>query len=509
LQNQLETEVLIVGAGSTGLSLARELSRYKTDITVVDRNVEVCFGEVRSSHGLIYSSVGLSWANSLILKSLMSPDLSPSELFHRNSLKTRLTQEGFDSFPALAKELDVTFKKSRRVIVGKDEEDFKALDILQEIYRSMDIEPESLDQEGILELEPAMSREYTRGFTQVGDVAYIDPWEYGIALAENAKANGVSIMLLSEVLGITPRDGGFLVATAKGTIKTRFIVNAAGPYSDKIAEMAGLCDFGLKYTRSQMLIADRRMGARVNYTCGLAPRPGGSASVRPTLNGNLHIGASGYRPASGPEDTGTKAEWTDLSIQRARELFPDIRKEDVIASYVGVRVFNTRDPENHLIEVSSKNPNFINAVIRLPGLTPSPAIAKYVVELLGNQGLELARKADFNPRRKRIPKASELPEKERSQLIARDPRYGRMVCRCEQVSEGEIIEAIKRGARTVAGVKYRTRAGMGRCQQDYCGTQIVEILASELGISKSRVLFKGAGSELVYWDVNDRRPTRN
>jgi len=496
--NPLETQVLIVGAGSTGLAIARELSKYKVNVIVVEKNVDVCLGEVKGSHAAIYPGIGLSWASSLVVKSIMTPDISPSRLFHRNSLKTRLSLEGFNAFPALAEELEIGFKLSRRLIVGRDEEDFTALQILEEICKSMDFKPERLNQEEIQALEPHMNKDFTRGLSQAGDVGNVYSWEYGIALAENARANGVRIMLLAEVRGITTLDGGFLVDTTKGEIKTRFIVNAAGPYSDKIAAMAGVCDFGLTFTRSQMLITDRRIGDLVNYNCGIAPRPGGSASIRPTLNGNLYISATGYHPATGPEDTGSKMEWTDLAIQNVRELFPDIHKEDIISSFVGVRVFNTRDPENHIIEVSHKNPNFLNAVTRLPGLTPSPAIAKYVTELLGNQGLALTQKADFNPRRKRIPQVSELSEQERLQLIAQDSRYGRIVCRCEQVTEGEIVEAIKRGARTVVGVKYRTRAGMGRCQQDYCGTQIVEILASELGISKSQVLFKGPGSELVY-----------
>ena len=133
MEKRLETEILIIGAGSTGLALARELSKYQVDVTVIDKNMEVCLGEVRASHGLIYSSFGLSGANSLILKSLVTPDMSPSELYHGDSLKTRLTREGFDAFPAVAAELDVPLKMSRRVIVGKDEEDFKALDILLEI----------------------------------------------------------------------------------------------------------------------------------------------------------------------------------------------------------------------------------------------------------------------------------------------------------------------------------------------------------------------------------------
>jgi glycerol-3-phosphate dehydrogenase len=498
MEKQIETQVLIVGAGSTGLAIARELSRYKVDVTVVEKNVDVCFGEVKASHGLIYSSVGLSGANSLVLKSVITPDLQPSSLFHRDSLKTRLTFEGFDAFPAVADELDIGFQMARRLVVGKDEEDFKALEILHAICKSMNFEPLRLDQDAIQEIEPHMSKDFTRGLTRDNDVAYVYPWEYGIALAENAKDNGVHIMLLAEVLGIKPLDGGFVVYTSKGPIRTRFIINAAGPYADKVARMAGVCDFGLTYTRSQMVIMDKRVGGLVHHVTCRVSRPGITNLVRPTLSGNIEILCSQYFGANGPGDISTKMEWTDENMTKARELFPGISKGDIINSFTGVRVFNTRDPEEHLMEVSKGNPHFLNAVTRLPGLAFTPAMAKYIVGLLGNQGLELIAKTDFNPRsRKRIPKVSELPDEERRRLIAQDPRYGHIICRCEEVSEGEIVEAIKRGARTVAGVKYRTRAGMGRCQRGFCGPRVLEIITRELDVPMTEVTQMGGLSRVL------------
>jgi glycerol-3-phosphate dehydrogenase len=165
----------------------------------------------------------------------------------------------------------------------------------------------------------------------------------------------------------------------------------------------------------------------------------------------------------------------------------------------GVRVFNTRDPENHLFEVSQGNPNFINAATRMPGMGLAPAMAKYIAGLLADQGLELTAKTDFNPYRKRIPWVSELSDEERNSLINQDSRYGHIVCRCEEVSEGEIVEAIKRGARTVAGIKFRTRAGMGRCQGGFCGPRVVEILARELDIPVTQVTQKGGLSRVLLY----------
>jgi len=497
MRSPLETQVLIVGCGTTGLAIARELSKYKADVIAVEQNVDVCLGEVRGSHGVIYSSLGLTWATSLVVKSIVTPDIPFSELFHRDSLKTRLTVDGFNAFPALAEELEFGFKLSRRLIVGKDEDDFKALQVLDEICRSMDVKPERLDQDAILGFEPHISKDFTRGLTQECDVGFVYPWEYGIALAENAKANGVRIMLGTRVQAIAPVNGGFTVQTTRGPIKTRFIVNAAGPYGDKIAEMAGVCDFGFTYSRSQMLISSKRLAGLVRNMTAKPPRPGAGGGVRPTVSGNLYINTTGYRPAAGPEDTGSKREWVGLAVEKAREMFPDIHGEDIITFFVGVRAYNTRDPEDHILEVTEKNPCFINAVARLPGVTPSPAIAKYIVDLLGNQGLELAEDPDFNPYRKRIRPVSTLGGEEKGRLISEDPRYGRMICRCEQVTEGEIVEAIRRGAVTLQGIKYRTRATMGYCQGDHCGPPIAANLARELDIPMTELAQKGALSNVL------------
>ena len=499
MDGESEIQVLIVGAGSTGLAIARELSKYKVDVMVVEKNIDVCFGEVRSSHGLVYDSIGLSGANSLVLKSAVTPDIPPSKLFHKDSLKTALTHEGFTVFPSLAKELDIEFKMCRRVIVGKGEEDFKALQVMEEICKTMGFEPERLDQQAIQAMEPHISKEMTRGFTQNGDVGFVYPWDYGIALSENARENGVRIVLLTQVQDITPLKGGFVVSTNRGSIRTRFIVNAAGPYADEIAEMAGVRDFGLTYSRSQMEITDKRLSGLVNHVTCRVFRPGVSRLIRPTLSGNIEILCSNYYPAAGPKDIGTKMEWRNENITNAQELFPDIHKEDIIASFTGVRVFNTRDPEEHLVEISKGNPNFLNAVTRAPGLAYTPALAKHMVELLGNQGLELAEKTYFNPFRKRIPKVNELSDEKRKELINKEPRYGHIVCRCEEVSEGEIIEAIKRGARTVAGIKYRTRAGMGRCQRGFCGPRVLEILARELDIPMREVTQMGGLSRVLLY----------
>ena len=499
MKKQLETQVLIVGAGSTGLSIARELSKYKVDVTVVEKNIDVALGVVKSSLGLIFSSYGLANANSLIPKSSVTPDLSPSELFEPDTLKTRLGREGFDAFPALAEELDIEFRMFRELIIGRDEPDFRSLDLVEEICRGMNVRFERLDREGIQAYEPHISKDYTRGLTYYGDEGQIYPWEYSIALAENARDNGVRIMLLTEIKGITPLSGGFMVDTTSGAIKTKFIINAGGGYADKIAEMAEVRDFGLLFIGNQFHIIDKRFGGMVNTIVETAFRPGVAEMIKPTLSGNILLAGSGLVESKGLEDTATKAELMKQDLASMQRIFPGIPKGGIITSYYAVSAFNTRDPENHLLEVSRGNANFLNAVVRMPGMGFTPAMSRYMVELLANQGLELTTKADFNPYRKRIPRVSELSDEERKGVIAKDPRYGHIICRCEEVSEGEIVEAIKRGARSVVGVKYRTRAGMGRCQRGFCGPRVLEILARELDIPMTEVTMKGGLSRVLLY----------
>jgi len=491
--NLMETQVLIIGAGTTGTAIARELSKYKTDTILVEKGEEVGMGETKASHGFIYSG-GLTAAGSLVMKSVMLP--SGQTAFNPRSRKTQMEHQSIKEFPPMAKELDVELTRDRRLMLAKDEDDLKMLKVAERICGDMGTKTTWVDREAIHEIEPHLTRDIVAGIADEGYQLSVYPWEWAFALAENARQNGIRLMLLTEVIGIKTLEGGFLVYTSRGPIRTEFIINAAGPYADKIARMAGVCDFGLVCTRSQMLILDKRINL-LNQSVSLAPKPGKVRTLRRTISGNIQTICSEYYPVNDPEDTTTLMSWTDQSIAGAQEIIPSISKNDIITSYVGVRVFNNRDPEEDILETSKGNPRFLNAAIRLPGVSVIFAAARHIVDLLGNQGLAMVTKSDFNPRRKRIPKVNELSEEERKRLIAQDPRYGRIICRCEEVSEGEIVEAIRRGARTVAGVKYRTRAGMGRCQRGFCGPRVLEILSRELDIPMTAVTQMGGLSRVL------------
>jgi glycerol-3-phosphate dehydrogenase len=498
LEKELETQVLIVGGGVEGTSIARELAKYKVDAIVAEKEVDVAGGQTCRSAAMVYSPVGLSWVGSLVIKSIMCKPGDP--LFHPESLKEKLTMKGFNMFEPLVRELNVSsYTKRTMMMIATTEDEVERLNLAQDICKQLGFEPERLNKEAVLAREPNVTKKVICAIADSPSDGAVYPWEYCMALAENARENGIRIMTGAEVQAIRPSNGGFVVDTARGPIRTEYIVNVAGAYADKVAQMAGVCDFGLSYMKGQTEILDKRLGGLVNNSVTPTPQPGKGGVIGRLPSGNIALGFVEYTPTEDCEDTFANREWTNENIATAREFVPDITERDIIKSFTGVRVFNTRDVEDHIIEATKKYPNFINAAIRLPGLAASPAIAEYVVNLLGNQGLALVRKADFNPYRTGIPKVSELPDEERQKLIAQDSRYGHVVCRCEEVSEGEIIEAIKRGARTVAGIKYRTRAGMGRCQGGFCGSRVVEILSRELDIPMTEVTQKGGLSRVLLY----------
>lgn len=496
MEKELETQVLVVGAGVIGAAVARELAKYKVDAVVAEKGMDVAGGQTCRSSAMVYSPTGLTWAGSLVIKSIVSKPGEP--LFHPESLKERLTLKGFSMFEPLARELDVSsYIKRSMMMIATNEDEVKRLKAAEEICKQIGLEPERLNKEASLAREPNITKKVVCCLADSPSDASVYPWEYCMALAENAQANGVRIMTGAEVKAIRPLNGGFIVDTARGPIRTEFIVNVAGAYADKVAQMAGVCDFGLSFMKGQAEILDKRLSGLINNSISPVPQPGKGGVITRLPSGNIYMGFIEYAKSEEREVAPGKREWTIQNVAAAREFMHGISERDVIRSFTGVRVFNTRDPEDHIIEATKKYPNFINAVIRLPGLAASPAIAEYVVALLGNQGLELVRKKDFNPYRKGIPKVSELLDEQRQKLIAQDSRYGHVVCRCEEVSEGEIVEAIRRGARTLDGVKYRTRAGMGRCQRGFCGPRVVEILARELDIPMTEVTQKGGLSRVL------------
>ena len=493
---RIEADVVIIGAGMTGTTLARELSPYKIETVVVEKGGGVgTQGQTKASGGMIYT--GLVMLMSFIVKSMIAPD---APLYDPDSQKVKWLEQGFDLVPQWFEELDVEHRRVLTLAIATNKEEFKALESLLKFGESIGIRYSSLrwaDRKMCSEMEPHLTKDVEAGLYSEGDIIQVSPWDIAMAQSDNAKQNGVRFMVNTEVTGISQKSGYQLVETTQGPIKTRFVVNAAGILADVVADMGGARDWDLTFIRNLHLILDKRSGRLVNTNLCLPPRAGKGPICIRTLDGNLIINTGGYSLPRDRYDLGAHPGEGTQNLMEAKRYISEISEKDVIRTFVGMRVFNTRDEEENIVEPCSTNPRFINAVVRLPGIIPAVPIARYVVELLGDAGLELVTKPDFNPYRTAIPRFCDLSDNERNRLIARDTRYGHVVCRCETITEGEIVEAIKQGARTVAGVKYRTRAGMGRCQGGFCSPRVVNILARELNIPVTQVMDSSPGSAIV------------
>jgi glycerol-3-phosphate dehydrogenase len=493
---QVEADVVIIGAGITGTTIARELSRYKTATVVAEKGGDAgSQGQSKTAGGMIYT--GLVMLMSFILKSMMAPD---APLYDPESQKIKWLEQGFDLVPRWLEELDIKYRRLVTMVIATNREEVKALESLVKFGEGIGVRyasPRWADKKMCLEMEPYLTKDVVAGLYSEGDLLHVSPWDIAIAQSENAKQNGVRFMFDTEVTGVLQKNGYQIVATTRGPIKTRFIVNAAGLFADAVADMGGARDWGLTFVRTLNPILDKRAGRLVHSCLNAPPIPGKGPICYPTLDGNLKVETGPYRLPRDRYDLGAHAGEARRNILEAKRYIPEISEKDVIRSYVGMRAFNTRDQEENIIELCRTNPRFINAVVRLPGIIPALPIARHVVELLGRAGLELVTRPDFNPYRTAIPRFRDLPDSERSRLIARDARYGHVVCRCETITEGEIVEAIKRGARTVAGIRYRTRAGMGRCQGGFCSPRVVSILARELNIPVTQIMDSGPGSPML------------
>ena len=496
----LETEVVIIGGGFTGVSIARELSRYKVDVILVERSGELAAGASKATLGHIYT--GLNMVGSMILKSVVLPPGTPLTVENVHDTKALVNQwneEGFEEWRKILVELGVEHKDTHLLIVGKTEdhaEDFKKYLMLGQMAGGIYADFEQIGRDRIFELEPHISRDITTALYAKDHIIDVFPPELVIAIAENAVENGVRILLNADVTGITKHENSHTVQTTSGAIKTRFVIYAAGGWSDKVADMGGSRDWGLKFNKTQLMFLDRRLNPLLNGAVRWPNKPGQIEVVERRLD-NIMVECGTYDPTSDPGDTGTMREDMLKGLAIGRTLLPGISEKDVIAGFAGVRLFNTRTPGDHIVEFPPDNPLFLNVIIRLPGIIGAPPMARHVVEMLKKAGLELEANEKFNPVRKRFPRIRGASLEERQRLVAERPEFGCIVCRCEEVTEGEIIEAVRRGARTVDGVKMRTRASTGRCQGNFCSAKIASIIAREMKKPIEEITKKGIRSNVA------------
>lgn len=468
-----EADVLIIGGGVIGAALARELSRYTIRTVLVEKEVDVAFGTSKANSGIVHSGIH----------------------DRPGSLKARLSVEGNRLYPAVAEELSVLYKPNGAVIVAQSTDELPALEALREAGRNNGVPGiASLGRDELLGLEPALSPMLAGGLL-VPSGGIVVPFDLAFALVENACANGVHAALDTHVDQILAERDGLVVRTSRGVFRARFVVNAAGLHAASVARLIGDESFEIRPRKGEEYLLDRKLEGMVRRTVFPLPTPVSKGIlVIPTVEGNIMLGPTAHNTADFRDLATTAAGWDEV-FSYVRRLVPGLRASDRIASFAGLRAGTAG--EDFIIRPSEVSPRFVHAAgIDSPGLTAAPAIARYVAEMLGDAGLKLDPNPRFNPRRTVI-RMRDLGMEERAALMDSDPAYARIVCRCETISEGEIRDAIRRGATTLDGIKLRTRSGMGRCQGGFCTSRIIDLLSRELGLSPAEITKRGGGSHML------------
>ncbi len=471
-----DTEVMIIGAGVLGAATARELSKYAVDVTLVDKRVDFGWGVTKANAGIVCQG-----------KDTLE--------FRPEYLRSKLLWKSMPMMEPLCRELEVPFVRVGGFELCRNLQQKEKLDKLAKRTASLGLgEDAFLWRDELIEHEPNIADDILGGVYDP-EIAVTSPVQLTIALAENARDNGVHIHLGTEVIAISADGREFAVKTSSGDIRARYIINAAGEQVDTIAALVNADDFVLFPVKGYVGVLDKKLEGLVTHLIAAFPeRPGELNVVAPTVEGNLLFGIQLQINRRG--DYSTTAHMQNKAIANARKLVKGIDEKDIITSFCGYLMMRNFEIGWHecVVGASKLVPRFINMTIGYPGISAAPAAALEAVEALKEQGLKLEPNRHFNPNRREIPDFSSLSEGEKDALIRGDSRFGHVVCRCETVTEGEIVEAIRRGATTLDGVKHRTRAGMGRCQGGFCGPRVTRILARELGIPETRVTKKGPGS---------------
>ncbi len=475
-------DVIIVGAGVVGCMIARALSRFKLDVLLLERGADVCSGSSKANTAIVHAGY----------------DAEPG------TFKARFNVAGNRMYDQVCGELDVPFQRSGTYVVAVGDDEVPVLHELYERGLQNGVPGMRLiSGEEMLSIEPAVNPQ-VRGALLASTGGIVDPFLLTIAAAENAVTNGVELLLDTEVSGLLHADGKITgVRTNLGDFSGRFVVNAAGIYSDVL--MASVCAHQLRITprKGEYYLFDRdksRVGA-VLFPCPTRISKG--ILVTPTIHGNTLIGPNAV-DQSDREDKAVTCDGLAEVLSGAQRLVPSLDTRDVIAVFAGLRA--TGNTGDFWIKPAPEAHGLINLVgIESPGLTASPAIAEYVLEMLRELGLSLDPRSDYDPIRHAPPCFRDLSPAARQALIERDPRYGRIVCRCEMVTEGELVAAIHAPipARTYDALKRRTRLGTGRCQGGFDTPRAIEILARELAISPLQVTKNGPGTELVVRETKE------
>lgn len=469
-------DVIVIGGGVVGGLILRELTKYQLNVCLLEKESDVAMGESKANSGIVHAGFD-----------------APVD-----SLKAKFNVLGNQMMESVCADLGVKFRRNGSLVVAFSEEDFKTIHELKARGEMNGVDGlEIVDQPRLREMEKNIADEALAAlYAPTGGI--VCPYELTIAAIGNAMDNGAKLMTDFAVNAIEKIGNGYIVKSAEGQeLSAKIVINCAGLHSGKIAEMVGDDDIKIGARKGEYILLDRESGDFVSHTLFFTPtKLGKGILVTQTVDNNILLGPTAEEQQDG--NTQTSADGLAFVIEKSKKMCKNPPLFNTITSFAGVRAYSNR--HDFIIEESKNAKGIIHcAGIESPGLTASPAIAKYVVETLVSGMLPIEKNEKFNGTRKPDYFFKHLSMEEKNEIIKADPSYGKIVCRCEQVTEGEILRAIRENppAKDIDGVKRRTRSGMGRCQGGFCQPYIAELIAKENNVALTSVTKSGKGSELL------------
>lgn len=465
-------DVAIIGSGITGSACAYFLSKYRLKIAVIEKNNDVCCGTTK--------------ANSAIIHAGYDP--------HPETLMAKLNVKGSAMAKEICAKLDVPYNQIGSLVVAFSEEEAKTVEKLFERGNANGVpDLKILNKEELKEAEPMISDEALCAL-YAPSAAIVNPWEYGLAMAETAVRNGAEILLESEVTSIKKENGVFKITAGEKEIEAKYVINAAGVNCDDVHNMIAPPKFKVIPSAGEYYLLDKSEGKRARHVIFQCPnKDGKGVLVSPTVHGNLIVGPNA--DARDKDDTSTKTRCLDFVREKAVKSVPSINFRENIRNFTGVRA--ATDIDDFIIEFACEG--FLDlAGIKSPGLSAAPAIAELAVKMLGESGLALEEKESFTDERTHL-RFKHLSDEEKNNAVKKNSAYGRVICRCETITEGEIIDALNSPIPPVSldGIKRRAGTGMGRCQGGFCGPKVLEIMAKYKNEPFEAVLQDNTGSIIL------------
>lgn len=473
-------DIVIIGGGVSGAAIARELSRYKVKVCVLEKEEDVCCGTSKANSAIIHAGY----------------DAVPG------SLKAKLNVRGNEIMGILAKELDFPFKRNGSLVICHSKEDMPALQMLYERGMENGVKDlRILQKEDVMAMESNIT-DNVYAALYAGTAGIVCPFGLNIALAESAYINGVEFRFNTEVQDIRKIGKGFELYTNQGEFKTNYVINAAGVYADELHNMVSEKKLHIVPRAGEYCLMDKEAGNHVSRTIFTLPgKFGKGILVTPTIHGNLLIGPTAA-DTENKEGTNTTREGLNQVIEKASLSVKNLPISRIITSFAGLRAHEEHD--DFIIGEVEDAEGFIDcAGIESPGLTSSPAIGEMVAQIIRDK-MKLEEKEDFIRIRKGVLNPAALSKEDRLALIKENPAYSNIICRCEMITEGEIIDAITRplGAKSIDGIKRRTRAGMGRCQSGFCLPRTMDILSREGKMDMLDITKSGGNSQVLVGTKN-------